>query len=181
MRRDTSPLTTNRVQLVTILAIAMASPFIIGQGCATPAPAPSCGEFGQFCGGQPVVAVAGADQNVTLGANATSASVTLDGSLSFSTDGLGLTYSWVEDGNQIADGPTPQVQLGEGIHTIRLDLSDTANNTASDAVTIKVAAQGTSLSTDSTICGGIGSSAMVLSLALLALARIGPKSLFAAR
>ncbi len=72
-----------------------------------------------------------------LGANGIE-TVTLDGSQSDDPDGDIVTYSWREDGNEIASGITAEVELGLGSHDIVLVVTDDFGNTASDTITIDV-------------------------------------------
>ena len=83
------------------------------------------------------LADAGTDQTVT-GALLT-APVTLDGSASSDPDGDDITYSWSENGSEIATGANPTVDLTPGTHTITLTVSD-GELTASDDIVIEVIA-----------------------------------------
>ena len=87
---------------------------------------------------QPPVANAGPDQAVTDTDNNGSESVTLDGTASTDSDGTIVSYSWVEGGSQIATGATPVVDLSVGTHFVTLVVTDDANETSTDDVTIVV-------------------------------------------
>ncbi|MCF7922683.1 MAG: T9SS type A sorting domain-containing protein [Candidatus Marinimicrobia bacterium] len=77
------------------------------------------------------VADAGLDQSVTT------SYVMLDGSGSSDPDGNILSYTWSEDGSDIAMGMYPGVTLTEGLHTITLTVSD-GELSATDDVMIDV-------------------------------------------
>lgn len=81
------------------------------------------------------VADAGTDQSVE--ATGVTTSVTLDGTGSSDADDDPLTYSWTMDGNEIATGSTPSVDLERGNYTITLTVSD-GEETDSDEVSIEV-------------------------------------------
>jgi len=85
------------------------------------------------------VANAGPDQTVPAGTGAT-AWVTLDGSGSSDNDGTIVAYRWYENDTLIAEGVTPQVELGVGVHTITLVVENNDSATASDEVVITVVA-----------------------------------------
>jgi hypothetical protein len=86
---------------------------------------------------QPPVAKAGPDQTVEC-AGATTP-VTLDGSASSDPDGDTLTYTWSENGSQIATGVKPMVKLAFGVHAITLTVTDKANLSDTAKVMITVA------------------------------------------
>jgi len=79
----------------------------------------------------PPVADAGANQSITV------APATLDGSGSSDPDGNLLTYSWSENGSEIATGINPTVSLVDGSHTITLTVSD-GELSATDEVLVVV-------------------------------------------
>jgi probable HAF family extracellular repeat protein len=81
---------------------------------------------------EPPTAIAGPDQVVE------SNLINLDGSSSFDLDGDLLTYSWIENGRLIAEGVTPIVQLGLGLHTITLVVNDGTVDSRPDMVVINV-------------------------------------------
>lgn len=83
---------------------------------------------------QPPTAKAGPDQNVT--ATGGTSTVTLDGSFSCDPDSDTLTYSWTENGIEIATGEQPSVSLEVGIHNITLTVSDPYGLTSTDEVTV---------------------------------------------
>ncbi len=84
---------------------------------------------------------AGLAQTVNNDARATTVEVTLDGSASA---GTGLSYSWSEDGTEIATGVGPTVTLtvdntvAEDVHTITLTVTDADDKTDTDTVAITV-------------------------------------------
>jgi hypothetical protein len=87
------------------------------------------------------VADAGPDQTGTTAVECISAigtQVTLDGSGSSDPDGDSLTYSWAENGVEIATGVEPTVQLGIGSHTITLIVDDGNSGSTSDDITIDI-------------------------------------------
>ncbi len=77
------------------------------------------------------VADAGLDQSVTT------SYVMLDGSGSSDPDGNILSYTWSEDGSDIAMGVNPAVTLTDGMHTLTLTVSD-GELSATDEVMIDV-------------------------------------------
>ncbi|NLD49328.1 MAG: fibro-slime domain-containing protein [Clostridiaceae bacterium] len=82
------------------------------------------------------VADAGDDQ--TKETSKSKVSVTLDGSDSKDPDGDKLTYKWTdEDGDTIATGVKPTVELPVGKHTIKLTVSDGVS-TDTDTVVINI-------------------------------------------
>lgn len=93
-------------------------------------------------GNQPPVASAGADQIVTDTDGDGSESVNLDGSGSTDEDGTIGSWRWLEDGAAIATGETATVTLAVGVHTITLEVTDDAGDTATDDVVIDVDPQG---------------------------------------
>ena len=68
--------------------------------------------------------------------------IVLDGSLSSDATHAILSYGWYDDGNLIASGVTPQVQLPLGHHVVRLDVVNSAGNLASDVTNVQVNAAG---------------------------------------
>ncbi len=83
-------------------------------------------------------AQAGADQTVTDSDNNGSERVMLDGSGSSDSDGSIESYSWQEEGEEIASGVNPTVDLAIGTHTITLVVTDDDGATARDEVVIEV-------------------------------------------
>jgi outer membrane protein assembly factor BamB len=69
------------------------------------------------------IANAGSDQTVSMD-GPSGASVMLDGSASYDSDGDALTYTWKEANTTIATGVNPNVQLPLGSHTISLFVAD---------------------------------------------------------
>ncbi len=85
-------------------------------------------------------ASAGPDQNLTDTDSSGSELVTLDGTGSSDPDGTIVGYSWTENEVEIATGATPTVELGVGVHTITLTVTDDDGLTASDEVVVAVEA-----------------------------------------
>ncbi len=86
----------------------------------------------------PPTAIAGSDQALTDGDNSGSETVTLDGSASSDPDGIIVSYSWSENEVEIATGVSPQVNLGAGVHTIMLTVTDNDGATDTDEVVITI-------------------------------------------
>ena len=157
-------------QILWPMLMGAIAALVSGQGCSPTGP--DCGEFPEKCFGEPVVAVAGPDVTTPLGAGQTSSAVTLDGSRSFSKDGLGLSYQWTESGQEIATGPNPQVTLASGAHRIVLRVTDENGNTASDMTTITVGSSGLTLNTTPSPkpgCGVMGVPTLAAALSMLCL------------
>ncbi len=85
---------------------------------------------------QSPVANAGPDQDVSANSDCQGV-VTLDGSGSSDPDGDSLSYAW-EGPFGFATGPTPQVTLPRGSHTIVLTVDDGRGGTAVDEVQVTV-------------------------------------------
>ena len=85
---------------------------------------------------QPPVADAGSDQTVEC-TGPDGASVALDASGSSDDDGDDLTFTWTENGDEIATSSMPAVSLGLGTHTITLTVGD-GTDTDTDEVIITV-------------------------------------------
>jgi len=81
---------------------------------------------------------AGQDQSIVNSDGSGAETVTLDGSASSDLDGNITTYHWYENDTLIAEGVTPQVELGVGVHVITLTVTDNDNLTSSDEVTVTV-------------------------------------------
>jgi hypothetical protein len=102
---------------------------------------------GQFVGwvkgpNVPPVADAGTDQVVPpIGTTATTAQVTLDASGSTDSDGTIIRYFWTENGQQIARGVNPTVNLAPGVHTLTLEVTDHDYDVATDEVVITVSGE----------------------------------------
>ena len=95
--------------------------------------------------GVPPVADAGADQWVEDAGGSGDEDVTLDGSGSFDPDGTIVSYSWAENGEEIAVGVNPEVTLAVGAHLITLTVTDDnpmPSFTDSDDLWVTVYAQG---------------------------------------
>ncbi|GAB4525819.1 MAG: hypothetical protein OHK0046_42050 [Anaerolineae bacterium] len=78
------------------------------------------------------------DQIITDGNNSGSKLVTLDGSGSSDSDGTIVSYSWQENGVEIATGVNPTVALAVGVHTITLVVTDDDGATGIDTVVIEI-------------------------------------------
>ncbi|MFP4028738.1 MAG: Ig-like domain-containing protein, partial [Candidatus Brocadiia bacterium] len=89
-------------------------------------------------GNEAPTADAGSDQTVADADDNGSEIVTLDGSGSSDPDGTITSYSWSEDGTEIATGATPEVELEVGTHEITLTVTDEDGATESDSVTVTV-------------------------------------------
>lgn len=85
----------------------------------------------------PPTANAGPDQSVPVEILQTSAPVTLNGSASADDNGI-TSYTWTEDGTQIATGVSPTLQLELGTHTVTLEVRDAAGLSSTDIVVITV-------------------------------------------
>ncbi len=81
---------------------------------------------------------AGANQTVTDGDGNGSEDVTLDGTGSMDDDGTIDSYTWTENGAQIATGANPTVILAVGLHEITLTVTDNDGASDTDSVTIFV-------------------------------------------
>jgi len=85
----------------------------------------------------PPVADAGPDQTVEQ-ERPDGTDVTLDASGSYDPDDDPLTFSWSEDGTEIATGPSPTITFALGTHSLTLTVTDTHNATDTDTVVITV-------------------------------------------
>ncbi len=88
---------------------------------------------------QAPIADASDDQTI-LQSSTEGAGVMLDGSGSSDPDGDSLTYSWSQNGNEIATGEAPMVILPVGEHIITLTVEDNNSGSDTDEVTITVVA-----------------------------------------
>ncbi len=86
----------------------------------------------------PPIASAGPNQTVTDDNGNGSEQVALDGFGSSDPDGTIVSYSWSENGVEIAAGVNPQVNLNVGVHTVTLTVTDDAGATGIDEVVITV-------------------------------------------
>lgn len=68
--------------------------------------------------------------------------VILDGSGSIDYDGTIVSYSWTENGNEIAAGVTPSVTLSRANHKIFLTVTDNDGNTETDSVLVIISGGG---------------------------------------
>src|SRR2546426_3241118 len=85
---------------------------------------------------QPPTAQAGPDQTVEC-QNPSGATVTLNGTASSDPDGDPLTFTWTDSFGTV-QGPTPQVTLPLGTHTVTLTVDDGKGGSASATVKITV-------------------------------------------
>jgi len=103
---------------------------------------PNCTRIDYLVGGsqgnQVPIANAGQDQTLTDSDGNGSESVTLDGSGSSDSDGTIVSYVWKENGSQIAQGETANVELAVGIHDITLEVTDNEGATDTDVVRVTV-------------------------------------------
>jgi hypothetical protein len=83
-------------------------------------------------------ASAGADVALVCAQPGSTVPVRLDGTGSFDPDGDPLTFTWLENGAQIASGPAPEIALVPGIHAITLVVSD-GGTSAQDNVQVSIA------------------------------------------
>lgn len=84
------------------------------------------------------VANAGPDQTVSDADGNGSQAVGLNGSGSSDPDGTIASYVWSEGGSTIANGVSPSVVLGVGIHAITLTVTDNGGLAGSDQVLVTV-------------------------------------------
>ena len=84
------------------------------------------------------VAAAGPDQNLTDANSDGLHPVQLDGSGSSDANDSIFSYSWTLDGDVVATGPTPILELPVGTHTITLEVKDEFFATASDVVQVVI-------------------------------------------
>lgn len=80
------------------------------------------------------VADAGPDQSVGVKGKATT--VTLDGTASGDPEGGALSYRWTKDGLPFGTGAMLQVEVGAGVHTFVLTVTDDHGASASDSVVV---------------------------------------------
>jgi len=99
---------------------------------------PTAGEWAVESQGHQVVAYAGSDVELALDPSASTRTVELDGSDSFSRLGLDLRYSWRYGGSEVSISATPSVDLGAGTHTIVLKILDAKGNVGADTVNVKI-------------------------------------------
>ena len=84
------------------------------------------------------VALAGPDQVVNDTNNSGTATVTIDGSASFDSDGFIVSYQWFEvttvGTSPLGSNATLAASFGLGSHTLRLIVTDNDGGSASDTV-----------------------------------------------
>ncbi|MGH8174991.1 MAG: autotransporter domain-containing protein [Steroidobacter sp.] len=89
----------------------------------------------------PPVADAGPDQNVADTDQQPGEQVSLDGGASDDPDGAIALYEWRNTANQLlATGATASVRLADGLHTIRLTVTDNSGARATDTLNVRVTA-----------------------------------------
>ncbi|MGA0597692.1 family 16 glycoside hydrolase [Enterovirga sp. CN4-39] len=93
------------------------------------------------------IAKAGNDQFVTAEAGEGTASVTLDGDWTLNPgNDQGLSYSWTDrDGNVVATGASPTLDLAAGQHQLTLTVTDSDGNVSTDDVRLVVSTDRTLL------------------------------------
>jgi len=84
------------------------------------------------------VASAGDNQTIRDDDGNGTESVDLDGSASMDPDGSIVSYSWINDGSEIATEQSPTVNLSTGTHEITLTVTDNGGATDDDQVTITI-------------------------------------------
>ncbi len=114
---------------------------------------------------QAPVADAGADGTAVDRDNNDAEDVLLDGSGSSDGDGEIVSYVWREDGQVIAEGATPTVSLGIGLHEIELTVTDEDSLTDTDRVQVRVFARPVNVAT--AIRDANGNSSADFAMALL--------------
>jgi outer membrane autotransporter protein len=92
----------------------------------------------------PPTANAGPDQNLADTDRQPGELVALNASASTDPDGTIVSYRWSNAANQtIANGPTPNARLNDGLQTVTLTVTDSSGATASDTVDIRITAPAT--------------------------------------
>jgi hypothetical protein len=100
---------------------------------------PENGEYTELMGICDALTVtADAGQNQTVECSGELTEVMLDGSGSTGSAGNSLSYEWSVDGETVATGVNPVVNLPMGSHIIELTVSDGNGGTSSDEVTIDI-------------------------------------------
>jgi hypothetical protein len=100
---------------------------------------PENGDYIELMGScDALLITADAGENQTVECTGERTEVLLDGSGSTGSGGSTLSYEWWLDGEIIATGVSPAVNLPMGSHTIELTVSDANGGTASDEVTIDI-------------------------------------------
>lgn len=95
----------------------------------------------------PAIAKAGNDQFVSAQAGEEKAVITLQGNLTLNpANDAELSYVWTdEDGNVVATGATPSLELDGGQHLLTLTVTDSSGHVSTDQVRIVVANENTLL------------------------------------
>ncbi len=83
-------------------------------------------------------AYAGLDKKITDSDDNGIETIVLDGNGSVDPDGEIVSYIWTEDGNEIATGVTPTVELSVGEHSIKLTVTDNEGAVDADDIIIRV-------------------------------------------
>ena len=86
----------------------------------------------------PPTANAGPDQTAADSDRNGTQLVTLDGSASSDQDGSIVSYEWREGSTVIATGPTPDISLALGAHTLTLEVTDDDGDKATDTVVVRI-------------------------------------------
>ncbi len=100
---------------------------------------------------QPPFADAGADQSVTDTNNDGTETVTLDASATTDPNNNIVSYEWFEGTQSLGTGVNLQLDLPVGVHTITLNVWDSAENLSTDQVVITVTAGETASSNGESI------------------------------
>jgi len=83
---------------------------------------------------------AGGDKSIADTDRQVGETVQLNGTASRDTDGRIVSYQWLETGREIGTGATTSVRLADGVHALILIVTDDSGASASDSVTINIAA-----------------------------------------
>lgn len=95
--------------------------------------------YNYVAGGGTVPPVANAGNDITAPAShANHGHATLDGSASFDPDGFLTTYNWSEAGTTLATAVKVTVELTQGVHDVKLTVTDNDGFTAIDSVRVNI-------------------------------------------